>query len=335
METAKEEEKETPADGEDEDSNPLQGASGAQGDETSILSVDKNSPHIKKYIPFNNSVIWTVLRLIALVLVLESYFLFGYFSSVNDLNDVMSMTVEQASTYMQNIENTLALRGLQEILAANFTSKVYSQDASYITRYIDKIEADHETYHMLQLQDASIHSSGFNTFVENIMFAGLCNELLTSEAEVVACETALGGIPKRGLYQANIGMWEPLRLVLADFNKTRDRKAALNDPRLIVAESLHENYTSKAYHKIAERVQEDVEDKISEAEKIMLAVFVVYLVALAVIFVLWQVLISSTNDDLNATRTTMGLIPPDVIRAKKSIRDYMINTSKLLFSSGN
>jgi len=298
-----------------------------------LLHKEKGDIHTRKYVPFHNPIIGTIIKLFFLMLLLESYFLIGYFQSSAILDNLIWLTKEQAGIYSNKFYNTFSLRTVQEAISTSFKSSIMNQGPDFVPNYIDKLLDLQDANIKLHSAHESIHGAEYNSIYHEIVYVNMCPYIYSKTD--YDCSTDLYGLPSKGLNMATVSYWELLRQVLSDFSSFQTPIHGIADNRLQKSERLLIEYLYAVYEVLAEKLSLEMRQICDNENKLMLIIFIVYLAVIAIIFCIWQVFISSTNNGLNSTRTTLGLIPPDVIREKKKIRDYMINTSKLLFANAN
>lgn len=325
-----EEEKKDSEEGSDEEKDVLN----EKFEEEKIKKEKETKVHARRFKPFKNPILSVILRLLLLMLVLESYFIIVYFMSSDFLGVTLNFTNEQLSIYTEEFSNAFALRAIQEEMCTNMSSKIFNSNPQFLSQTIDQLLNIDNNLLTIHLSNEGRHYSTYNNLFQHVLYDDMCTDIYQSTVNITKCETDVYSIMKKGLHDASVSFWELLRTNWNDFLEQRNPKTSLNDPRIITSESLVTVYFSLAYQVLTSSLEAEIEDMMNSQNNYRILIFVIYLLTLLIISILWQIFISATNDKLYNTRTILAIIPPDTIREIHSIRDYLVNTSKMLFSAG-
>jgi len=279
-------------------------------------------------------------------LLLESYFIYNFASSVSLLSDVTRLATEFNSTsfaevfyaFASNAQRHLLLNDSLPILnmnpfqvASNNIKEMYDLDSSILQQ------------HSI---NRKIHSEKYTNVFNQIMMINPCTSIIVA-VNVNECPTFADSTVSQGLTVAITRQFESLRALLncyssfkAGDNCTVEVDSTFNiasaSPfqnkmyNLLLTNTSKETnkmqyvYIMAAFRSLMSSFKVSLDDKFSSELTSRLIAFILFIIALVMVYVaLWVPFIIKIKNDIWRTKSMLSMIPVNVIGKIKSIRMYL------------
>ncbi len=304
------------------------------------LNTEKQRAHRKgkkTFKPYSGRPLLLVLSIAFVMSLLGSYFCLTYFKSKAYLDRMLAMIEELDYVACRWYNSVLMYGGTQEYFGSNGTATLgYVPSQMVMLYYSVQSARDQESYLLFHTSHERFYNPDYNTLFYSIMYKNLCEYLGFDSPMVTECTKNQAMI--YGLRPASIDFWDKLaagmkRFISAGVGRTLTlMRAVFSDPDIIAYERLQSRYVVLAYDTLSYKIYSCMIQNKDSEETFLVALLGCYLGLLVVLFVFaWSKFVEFTRHSLWVTKSMIGILPVSVIHDVRSIKEFLISTSKSAF----
>jgi PAS domain S-box-containing protein len=297
----------------------------------------------RKFKPFALNILKMLLHTTLLLLSLESYFIYSYFTEANFTSKTMSLYSELNTLCMVSIEEELLYDLTQEYLSTNTTAEAYFQPlSSYLPQFDTEIQSLEAKLLYTHFINQDLHDAYSHVF-KSMFFQSLCEEEFYALSEGVEfdreeCESIQSAAFLKGFQNALVGYssnLEALRVVVEESQEVlRDDaffNGLLNEQRFVEAQIVMQRYFRVCFQYLLKSLMDDIFNNFETHHTQFYAMFFTYLVLVCVVyFTFWRLFIYFTHRSLYVAQSMICIIPVSIIFNVKKIRKFIEKTFRTI-----
>jgi len=290
----------------------------------------------RQFKPFATKIVSLLLKFLFFVSLLEAYFLISYFRSSYFLSQAVESIKELGGIIERYTLNSLIYGAFQEYIGTNGKATVMGLESEvFVMKMIRNAIHNQEAFLNTHLLNERFHYKEYNDLYDRLVYEDVCGALFEG-SKLEDCNKFY--ILNRGLQASNVAFWDALRNLANEFlelGETRDNnviQSFFSNFLHINNERLKNRYFIQGYTKLEKTLVHELESRFATENNLTIIFFIIYLIIVIILFVIaCTIFVESTRHSLWVTKSMLSIIPVTTIQEVKSIKDFLLQTSKALF----
>ena len=287
----------------------------------------------KKYKPYSKNILLMIIEFSFFTLVFEGYFVIIFIRSSYFLSNLMRLMSEFVITSSQSYSNGLLYQAFQDCAATHGTSYIMRINSElFLQNLLTELIIDQEHFLKLHSDHRKLNSEAYNDMFDTLVYGNICEYMFKDNIE--DCNKYI--VLTQGLHSSYIEHLDGIRKFINIYETSKLSsdsaeiiKDLINSPNVVRNERMTKRYFTRVYKKLLDHMKEDLYDTIDREGVVIMVCFVVFVVFLAIYYVvLWRLFVESTRNSLWVTKCMLGIIPVQTLVNVPNIKNFLVDSSK-------